>query len=101
MQAPPSPRSFSPFPSLLFSPLLAPFVYLFASNSAHTFLICSLFSLASSLFNRVRSNRCARRHIFTLYFASVQCPNTLCMKPRAWHSSSAAMTSAQSVQRAC
>lgn len=34
--------------------------------------------------------------MLTLYFASVQLPATFHMKPRAWHSSRAATTSAQS-----
>lgn len=70
-------------------------VYLSASSSAHTFLICSLFSLAASRFCRVFSSRRPRRHMLTLYFASVQLPVTFHRKPRAWHSSSAATTSAQ------
>lgn len=36
--------------------------------------------------------------MLTLYFASVQPPKTLYMKPRAWHSSSMATTSAQPEQ---
>jgi hypothetical protein len=72
--------------------------HLLASNSAHTFSIFSRFSFAASLFSRVFSSLCARRHMFTLYFASVQLPVTFQMKPRAWHSSRAATTSAQSIE---
>lgn len=71
--------------------------HLFSSNSFHTFCIFSLFSLAASRFCFVRSSRRPRRHILTLYFASVQFPVTFQMKPRLWHSSRAATTSAQSV----
>lgn len=70
-------------------------VYLSASSSAQTFLMCCLFSFAASRFCRVRSSRRPRRHMFTRYFASVQFPVTFHRKPRAWHSSSAATTSAQ------
>ena len=71
--------------------------HLFSSNSFHTFCIFSLFSLAASRFCFVRSSRRPRRHMLTLYFASVQFPVTFQMKPRLWHSSSAATTSAQSI----
>lgn len=75
---------------------VVPPLHEFASISAHTFSMCFRFSLAASRFCRVRSSRCARKHMLTLYFASVQLPRTLWMKPRAWHSSRAAITSAQS-----
>jgi hypothetical protein len=82
-----------PVPCLFLVSLCA---HLFASNSAHTSLIFARFSLAASLFLAVRSSRCARKHMLTAYFASVQFPVTFQRKPRAWHSSSAATTSAQS-----
>jgi len=69
--------------------------HLFASSSAHACLIFSLFSLAASRFSLVRSRRSPRRHMLTLYFASLQLPVTFHRKPRAWHSSRAATTSAQ------
>ena len=81
-----------PSPSHAFSQLN----HLFASSSAHTVSILSRFSLAASRFSLVRSSLCARRHLLTWYFASVQLPVTFQRKPRAWHSSRAATTSAQS-----
>ena len=72
-------------------------LYLFSSSSFHTFLILSRFSLAASRFWRVRSSRMPRRHMLTLCLASVQLPVTFHRNPWAWHSSSAATTSAQSV----
>jgi hypothetical protein len=85
----------SPVP--IFLPSFIFRAHLLSSNSFHTFCILSLFSLAASRFCRVRSSRRPRRHMFTLYLASVQFPVTFQRKPRAWHSSRAATTSAQPV----
>lgn len=81
---------------IVLHPIYTLIAHLFASSSAHTFSIFCRFSLATSRFLAVFSSRCARRHMFTLYFASVQFPVTFQRKPRAWHSSRAATTSAQS-----
>jgi hypothetical protein len=91
----PSLLLIQPLPS--HSPYYILVPHLFASISAHTFSMRSLFSLASCLFCAVRSRRSPRRHMLTLYFASVQLPVTFQRKPRAWHSSRAATTSAQAV----
>lgn len=76
--------------------MLASGAHLLSSISFHTSFILSRFSFAAARFLAVRSSRCARRHMFTLCLASVQLPVTFQIKPRAWHSSRAATTSAQS-----
>lgn len=56
-------------------------------------LIRSRFAFAAALFPSCVLERCCRRHLSTRILASLQPPEALCMKPCAWHSSRAAMTS--------
>jgi len=67
----------------------------FASISAHFRTISFLLSFAASLFFLVRSSLSARRHMFRLCFAPLHIPMAFHMNPRAWHSSSIRVTSAQ------
>jgi hypothetical protein len=66
-----------------------------ASIFAQIALVSALLIFAASRFFAVRSNLCARKQRFTFVFAELQIPSALIMKPRAWHSSSIAMTSSQ------
>jgi len=68
----------------------------FASISAHFSSIFALFTFACSRFSFVLFSRSARRHMLTLCFAVVHMPIDFQRNPRAWHSSSAVMTSSQS-----
>ena len=74
-------------------------VQLLASISAKRALIFSRFCFAISLFFAVRSNRSARRHMFTSCLRVVHMPMVFHIKPLAWHSSSAVMISSQPVMR--
>lgn len=65
------------------------------STSSHTFNIRSRSFFASSLCFAVRSNRAARKHLFTARLASLQFPTALYRNPREWHSSRARITSEQ------
>lgn len=49
----------------------------FASISAHTALILSFFSFASSRFRAVRSSRAARKHLLTSFFNPLHIPAAL------------------------
>lgn len=64
-----------------------------SSISFHTLCILSFFSFAFSLFLAVLSSRSARKHLLTSRFAVLQPPVAFHKKPRAWHSSRAAITS--------
>lgn len=74
---------------------LLPFLHEFASISAQIFSMCCRFFLATSRLCAVRSSRAARRHLFTSVFAFVHMPIDFQRNPRAWHSSSAVMSSSQ------
>nr|POE49450.1 hypothetical protein CFP56_50367 [Quercus suber] len=69
----------------------------FASISAQRASAFFLFSRAISRFLAVRSNRSARRHLFTWVLMSLHMPMDFQRNPRAWHSSRAVMTSSQPV----
>ena len=56
-------------------------------------LIRSRFALAAARFPSCVLERCCLRHLSTRILASLQAPEALCMKPCAWHSSRAAITS--------
>lgn len=62
-------------------------------NSRCSALILSRLLFEAALFSSCILDRSMRRHLFTCSLTSLQPPVALCMKPFAWHSSSAAMIS--------